>query len=321
VLVLRWLLLFTYIAFAQSGILDVSTTALVISGAIIAGYDVFHTYLELADPPLRLDERVVFITRHLDVATVTVALVAIHDVQNPVWAVYFLSIVSVAHIVTRQEMLWHVVWTCANYVAFAVLTAGLGHEVSWPYVAIVAGLLTFMGLNASLLAGGEQRLRDVIALAAATDSLTGLPNRRKFHADYSRYLEQAIEERIALAVMLVDVDHFKEINDRDGHPAGDDKLREVAAGFQSVIRGDDVVARYGGDEFVVVAPSTDRESALGLAERLRTAAAACEMSVSIGVAVYPEDAESQDELIAAADAALYRAKQAGRDCIRSARAA
>ena len=149
-----------------------------------------------------------------------------------------------------------------------------------------------------------------------TDSLTGLPNRRRFHESYPASLDQAIEKQTPLALMLIDFDHFKLINDRDGHPAGDDKLREVAQALQSVVRREDLVARYGGDEFIVVAPHSTRADARALAERLRVAAEASGASVSIGLAVYPEDAQHHDALIDAADAALYLAKEAGRNCVR-----
>jgi diguanylate cyclase (GGDEF)-like protein len=214
-----------------------------------------------------------------------------------------------------------VVGATASYISAAGWIAAMGHEVSWSYVIVVAVLLQFMGLSAGVLAGGEERLRAVIAEVAVTDSLTGLPNRRRFHDAYATSLEDAVEQRVPLALMLIDVDHFKEINDEFGHPAGDDKLREVAQGLRGVLRTTDLVARYGGDEFVVVAPHATRESARALAERMRNAARECDASVSIGIAIYPEDASDQDALVSAADAALYRAKQAGRNCVWDAAAA
>ena len=215
-------------------------------------------------------------------------------------------------------MAWHVLWVAGNYVFFAYATAGLGHDVSWPYVITVTVLLFFMGFNAAILAGGEQRLRDLIARVAVTDSLTGLPNRRHFHDAYPANIHEAIEQKVPLALLLIDFDHFKEINDRDGHPAGDDKLREVAQALQHVMRADDLVARYGGDEFIVVAPRTPHDAAQALAERLRNAAVGCGASVSIGLAMFPDDASDEAALVTAADAALYRAKQAGRNCVRAA---
>lgn len=320
ILAIRWGLLFAYVVLARAGVLDISTTALILSASLIFAYDVFHIGIEVfrdgQQPPLLL-----VITRLLDVAMVTVALVAIHDVRNPVWAVYFIGIVAVAHMISKQEMLWHMLWVTLNYLAFAFITAALGHSVSWSYVTVVAILIGFMGFNASILAGGEQRLRELITSVAITDSLTGLPNRRQFHTAYPQSIEQAIAKNVPLALMLIDFDHFKDINDREGHPAGDDKLREVARNLQAVIRHGDLVARYGGDEFIVVAPHATRDDALVLAERLRAAAVECSASVSIGLAIFPEDAGDQDKLIQAADGALYRAKAAGRNCVRDAVAA
>ncbi len=315
-LAFRWLLLIAYVMLARTGVLDISGQALLVSGGIIAVYDLFHLVLEIVDKGTT--PAIYTITRFLDVVTVTVSMIAIHDVRNPVWAVYLMTMVSVASLITRRQMTINVIWVMTNYVAFALVTAWLGHPVSWSYVIVVALSIGFMGFNVSILAGGEQRLRETMAQVAITDSLTGLPNRRHFHQAYVASLGQALASGVPLALMLIDVDHFKEINDRDGHPAGDDKLREVARGLQEVMRRGDLVARYGGDEFIVVAPHATREDALALAERLREAAVACEASVSIGVAVCPDDAELQDGLIAAADAALYRAKQAGRNCVRAA---
>lgn len=318
-LALRWLLLFAYVTLARLGVLDTSDRALLLSGGFFAAFNVVHTWLTL-----RLRETnptVTIINRYIDLLTISFVIVALHDVSSPVWAVYFLTIVSIAHRVSRPQMLLYVAWAIVNYVGAAFWIAALGYDVSWSYVVVVAVLLQFMGFSAGVLAGGEERLRAVIAEVAVTDSLTGLPNRRRFHDAYATSLDDALEQKLPLALMLIDVDHFKEINDEFGHPAGDDKLREVAQALKSVLRATDLVARYGGDEFVVVAPHANRDAACALAERMRTAAVDCDASVSIGVAIYPEDAEDRDQLVSAADAALYRAKQAGRNCVRDAAAA
>jgi diguanylate cyclase (GGDEF)-like protein len=188
-------------------------------------------------------------------------------------------------------------------------------------VTVVAICLVLMGMNAAIIAGGEQRLREVIRQAAITDSLTGLPNRHHFHEEYTESFYEAFAAKRPLALMLIDVDHFKTINDTHGHPAGDDKLRDVASSLQSAVRDGDMVARYGGDEFIAIARGADRKAALNLAERLRDAARTCGASVSIGVAVCPEDGASESALIEAADTALYRAKADGRNCVRTLAAA
>ncbi len=315
---LRWFVAAAYIVLARTGVFDMSDRALILSGGALCTYQGAVTWDQLSPDPHRWFQT---LSRHLDIVMTSIALVAMHDAESPIWAVYFISIVGVAQAATPRGMLWHVVWAMANYLAAAGVIAALGGSVSGGYIAVVSVLILFMGLNAMIVAGGEQRLRDVIANVAVTDSLTGLPNRRRFQAVYAHRLDDAIERRSPLALMLVDVDHFKEINDRYGHPAGDDKLRQLARAFTGVVRKSDTVARYGGDEFIIIAPETTRGDALMLAERMRAAAGTCEMRISIGLALFPEDAQHPDAIIEAADQALYSAKEAGRNCVRMAAAA
>jgi len=130
-----------------------------------------------------------------------------------------------------------------------------------------------------------------------------------------------------LAILLVDLDYFKRINDTEGHLAGDEVLRQVASRIQSAVRTVDIVARYGGEEFVVILPETSPAGAMTFADRLRLGMEAHEftvgegvirLTVSIGVSTFPaENLASADDLFASADAAMYRAKQDGRNQVRS----
>ena len=157
--------------------------------------------------------------------------------------------------------------------------------------------------------------------AAATDPLTGLINRRRFDETFAREIERQGRTGRPLALVSLDLDHFKRINDTHGHEAGDRILREFAALVEAETRAIDIVARLGGDEFVVLAPETGTEGATILAQRLRerTRAAFAErvpaMTVSCGVAVAPEDGAEPVALSRAADRALYRAKMLGRDLV------
>jgi diguanylate cyclase (GGDEF)-like protein len=312
---LRWLISAAYITLGGTGVLNMSTEALVLSAAVLCASDVLFTWYRLSATP---DPRILMAIRYFDIVIISVVLVALHDAESPVWAVYFASIVAVAHLVTAREMLQYVGWAIINYVAAALFVAALGSHVSIGYVLVVCVVLLFMGLNAMVLAGGEQRLRDVIAKLAITDSLTGLPNRRCFQDMYFACFGDARVRHQPLSLLLVDVDHFKEINDSRGHPAGDEKLRELAQAFGDAVRHSDAVARYGGDEFIIIAPDTNRIDGMGLAERLRAAAASVQLGVSIGVAVFPDDARTHEALIECADHALYAAKEAGRNCVRAA---
>lgn len=170
-----------------------------------------------------------------------------------------------------------------------------------------------------------QAANEKLAALSLTDPLTGLANRRRFDEVLATEWARCCRAGIPLAVMLIDLDHFKQYNDSLGHQAGDDCLREVAAMLQlKVRRADELAVRYGGEEFVVIAAGADATRALQLAESIREeiafarlkhpAARAGIVTASIGVAArVPQVGGSADELVAAADEALYRAKEAGRN--------
>ena len=158
---------------------------------------------------------------------------------------------------------------------------------------------------------------------ATRDQLTGLLNRREFDRILQEERERALRFGHALALVMVDIDHFKSINDTHGHPAGDTVLREVARRIGSQVRTVDRVARFGGEEFALILMQTDLQGARDVAKRVCLAAArdpimatdtaALSVTVSAGVAVLPDDARTEAALIAAADRALYAAKQRGRN--------
>jgi diguanylate cyclase (GGDEF)-like protein len=162
---------------------------------------------------------------------------------------------------------------------------------------------------------------DLLAVRASRDGLTGLLNRFEFDAAIQRECERAQRQGSPLALVMVDVDHFKRCNDRYGHPAGDSVLRMIAAELKKSVRAYDLVFRYGGDEFALLLPGATMADAWLRAEQCRTSVreldARCDgqvigsITVSIGVAAYPEQGE--DTLLCIADMALYEAKHQGRD--------
>jgi diguanylate cyclase (GGDEF)-like protein len=167
--------------------------------------------------------------------------------------------------------------------------------------------------------------RNRMAELAVLDDLTGLYNVRYLQQRFAEEWKRAERHREPLAIAMLDVDHFKLVNDQHGHDVGDAVLREVSTRLKGSVRDTDVVARYGGEEFVVLLPSTQLAGALVVAERIRkaigsrrveTARARLDVTTSIGVALYPSrGVSSKDQLLRAADAALYRAKEEGRDRI------
>lgn len=161
--------------------------------------------------------------------------------------------------------------------------------------------------------------------SASTDALTGLANRRSFIAALERSLTRAGgERRTELCLAIFDIDHFKRVNDRFGHPAGDAVIREVAERSAAALRGRDLVGRIGGEEFAIILPKADIAMAESLCERLRAAVAGrpivhhdaiIPFTISIGIAEF-QPGDDVDHIMARADAALYDAKTGGRNQVR-----
>jgi diguanylate cyclase (GGDEF)-like protein len=188
----------------------------------------------------------------------------------------------------------------------------------------------------SLAADERQRVADSVSQAspvlanlrnlaiaenrAATDALTGLPNSRSCRDNLKRMVAHAGRTVTPLSAVMFDLDHFKQINDRFGHGAGDDVLAGVGEVITATVRGSDFGGRYGGEEFLLLLPGTDHEGAIEVSEKLRTAIEALEfqqielrVTASFGIASYPLDALDADALIRMSDRALYAAKAKGRN--------
>jgi diguanylate cyclase (GGDEF)-like protein len=148
---------------------------------------------------------------------------------------------------------------------------------------------------------------------ASTDALTGLVNRRALLEQLERELFNAERYRTELAVMLIDLDDLKKINDTGGHAAGDDALRRLGAALKGSARKGDIVARYAGDEFVIVMTQAGHRAAAIAADRILRAVHEQKLRCSAGVAVFPIDGITPPALIEAADNAVYKAKRNGKD--------
>ena len=182
-------------------------------------------------------------------------------------------------------------------------------------------LATLIPMVAGALAGGligwALNSRDLFRSATRTDNMTGLASRRAFEDALDAELARAIRYGNPFGVLMFDIDKFKAINDTHGHVAGDRAIRGVADACANVVRDTDLLARWGGDEFVLLCPSTGLPGARVLAEKLRRAVAESHpgvaVTVSLGLAQYvPGDDVSS--IMTRADEALYRAKRAGRNC-------
>lgn len=203
----------------------------------------------------------------------------------------------------------------------AALEAGADDYLSKPFLPAVLKARLLTGRRIVDLQEQLIEARESLRAEAMRDSLTGLSNRAAIFDALRREILRAQREGKSLTVAIADLDHFKSINDTYGHPAGDSVLREVARRMQSSIRPYDLLGRYGGEEFLLVAPGCEEKDAMNLAERIRRsvsaerieiAATSIAVTLSMGVAVY-RCAEDADLIIPGADAALYQAKHLGRN--------
>jgi diguanylate cyclase (GGDEF)-like protein len=194
-------------------------------------------------------------------------------------------------------------------------------------ISLFAILQMVNGVSATLaLVWIDVRLMQAeLARVAHSDPLTGLPNRRAILTRFQEEASRAARHGQRFALALFDLDHFKQVNDRHGHAIGDDVLKAAASAFAAAKRHEDILARIGGEEFLVIFSSTQSiEGAMEAAERLRQAMARIEvrfgeqpvrLTVSGGVALYPEDGADWDAIFGVADRRLYAAKNAGRNRI------
>ncbi len=172
------------------------------------------------------------------------------------------------------------------------------------------------------LAGAEHSLHEL----ATHDTLTGLYNLRSFHAFLEDEIERSKRSTSPFSLLMIDIDHFKRINDHYGHQTGDDVLRHVCNVLRHNVRNIDRLCRYGGEEFVAILPNSGLKPSLPIAERIRAALEAAPyddesgkpiaVTVSVGIATYPDHGLSDHDLVSAADSALYHAKRDGRNQVR-----
>lgn len=183
--------------------------------------------------------------------------------------------------------------------------------------------LAYTVVEQASMALSNLKLREALREQSIRDPLTGLYNRRYMEEVLKQHLRRVTRHLHPLGVIMIDIDHFKSFNDTHGHAAGDALLRELGRFLQSHIRGEDVACRYGGEEFILIMPHASLETARQRAEDLRDQAKGVHVhdagqslggvTLSLGVAVYPQHGRTMENVLRAADAALYRAKQEGRD--------
>ncbi len=197
----------------------------------------------------------------------------------------------------------------------SISTILTNYKIHWFFLAHPFLFAVFFGVVGQLYLDYHEDLK----YRATHDELTELLDHSEFHRIGRDYLSDLNPDYNSVGLILLDLDHFKKVNDTMGHQKGDEVLKSVSRQLQSTTRDGDHVCRFGGEEFAVLLPNTDYSSTHNIAERIRRTVAADEDSIprwltlSAGVASYPEDGSTMDEMITIADDRLYRAKSEGRN--------
>jgi diguanylate cyclase (GGDEF)-like protein len=244
--------------------------------------------------------------------------------QSPLINLYLLPIVFSAVTLGKTTTSLQVLLIVSLYLhaAHAVLGEAFFSYDTFSHALFDIAPFVLVAYITALLSADMIAARNFIKQLSETDDLTGLPNMRAFGRAVRREKARSEREKSQFSIVMMDADNMKSINDRFGHEAGNELMRHMAGAIQRILRASDMVARYGGDEFVVLLPNTGPEEARQTAERLRSSIANMSFdaggagvgtTASVGYATYPDTARELDILLAQADHAMYASKEAGRD--------
>lgn len=223
------------------------------------------------------------------------------------------QITQAVHKISEQTSV--IVITPYSFISSAIeaMEAGAYGYITKPLNSSEIRIVTERAVEKYFLLSGNEEKEFLVDLAVR-DGLTGLFNRRYFNEMISSEVNRLKRSPMALSVLMLDIDNFKKYNDTQGHQAGDTLLKDAAKVFKNSVRPQDVVCRYGGEEFIIILLQTDKMASKIVAERLRVQFELyLGTTVSIGIASIPEDAREVGALIEKADGALYQAKKTGKN--------
>lgn len=291
--------------------------ALLFFAAFILGLHYVHFYKVESRPKLMLETWVMIVF-------ITWVVLYSGNIGSPLLNLYLLPIIASAlifgKIATAIQMA--AIIGCFMYFAYDPPSKNLLTLVYWGEILAISAPVILVAYITTMLAADIRYAVDKIKQVSDTDDLTGLYNMRAFSSMLQRSFKQAVRYGHALSVVMIDSDNLKIINDNHGHDAGNRLLQHLVRCIREQLRGSDVVARFGGDEFILMLPETNNKGAQEMAERIRKAVEASRfdtrgegtrITISLGVASYPEDGGNLEVILEKADKAMYRAKQNGRN--------
>ncbi|ACU75062.1 diguanylate cyclase [Catenulispora acidiphila DSM 44928] len=304
----------TFLLSVQTGAFSVGWYVDVVTGAVAAAWGLVYILMPRPAP-----DAVLRATPAIAALLITFTLAFNHS--NAVDGMLLLSwpLLFAAYLLPRRTAYWTLGIVAACLTVIFVAGTGPGRFAAWIETTTSMALTLVVILRVREQA---DRLKQALAEQASTDPLTGLSNRRAFDEALEREAARQRRTRAPLSLLAVDVDHFKKINDTWGHAAGDDTLAALGDLLPRLVRADDTVSRVGGEEFGVLLPDCPAPQARARADALRAEVWAASrgwshpVTVSVGVATVPDSADALQDLVVAADMALYAAKESGRDRVR-----
>jgi diguanylate cyclase (GGDEF)-like protein/putative nucleotidyltransferase with HDIG domain len=288
----------------RGGMLAASLLAYLGAAVLIAGYD-------------RLPDWAFQAIVSAGILTISAAIYFQGQSRGSLVVLYFAVVVAVFYFFDWKRAVAQTTLLALSY--GAVLLMRQGFEDAIQYWTLTITMLCVIGFLMGRVRQQIDWLVDRLETAARTDTLTGLLNRRGFEERFGPELERARRGERLMSLLVGDVDHFKVVNDRLGHHAGDDALTRIGRILTAAKRPIDVVVRMGGEEFALILPDTDQHGAYVLGERLRVAVRRAfdgepvPLTLSFGIASFPSHGETGESLLRSADQALYAAKALGRD--------
>lgn len=318
---MQWLLLALILVYLAMPAANVDVLAIAVAcGAfalMIIGFRYFNLFTDEARWKLLVETLAM-------IGLIAFVIWQVGEPRSPLMNLYLVPIVFSALTLGRRVTLAIVALISLLYL-IAVFTSPDGAPGSFETFGVTMFHLAPFVLVAyltSMIAANMNITRKFLQDLSETDGMTGLSNMRAFHRAMARITARAKREGAEWSVMMIDTDHLKDINDRYGHDAGNELLLRMVEAMRKALRGYDLIARYGGDEFVVLLPNTGEEVAGEVAERVRRAienttievnGKRVSSTVSIGFATYPAATRDAEQVIEIADQAMYSSKNAGRN--------